>query len=104
MMAANFPSVEPLWPLHYPHIMCFRIYSVEHSDFSKIISLFAKNKINMAKQIRNTAILYGKDAKQFLAEIENLPTPEERKRERARIDAEVNYFLAEIEKMKNKQM
>jgi hypothetical protein len=62
-----------------------------------------KNKINMAKPIRNTPILYGKDAKQFLAEIENLPTPEERKRERARIDAEVNYFLAEIEKMKNKQ-
>lgn len=58
----------------------------------------------MAKPIRNTPILYGKDAKQFLAEIENLPTPEERKRERARIDAEVYYFLAEIEKMKNKQM
>ena len=53
----------------------------------------------MAKPIRNTPILYGKDAKQFLAEIENLPTPEERKRERARIDAEVSYFLAEIEKM-----
>ena len=57
----------------------------------------------MAKPIRNTPILYGKDAKQFLAEIENLPTPEERKRERTRTDAEVNYFLAEIEKMKNKQ-
>ena len=42
------------------------------------------------------------DASQFLAEIENLPTQEERKRERARIDAEVNYFLAEIEKMKKK--
>ena len=58
----------------------------------------------MAKPIRNTPILYGKDAKQFLTEIENLPTPEERKKERARIDAEVNYFLAEIEKMKNKQI
>ena len=58
----------------------------------------------MAKPIRNTPILYGKDASQFLAEIENLPTQEERKRERARIDAEVNYFLAEIEKMKKKEM
>ena len=56
----------------------------------------------MAKPIRNTPILYGKDASQFLAEIENLPTQEERKRERPRIDAEVNYFLAEIEKMKKK--
>lgn len=56
----------------------------------------------MAKPIRNTPILYGKDACQFLAEIENLPTQEERKKERARIDAEVNYFLAEIEKMKKK--
>ena len=54
----------------------------------------------MAKPIRNTPILYGKDAKQFLAEIKNLPSSEERKRERARIDAEVNYFLNEIEKMK----
>ena len=58
----------------------------------------------MAKPIRNTPILYGTGAKQFLTEIENLPTPVARKRERARIDAEVNYFLAEIEKMKNKQM
>ena len=31
----------------------------------------------MAKPIRNTPILYGKDAKQFLAEIENLPSSEE---------------------------
>ena len=58
----------------------------------------------MAKPIRNTPILYGKDAKQFLAEIKNLPSSEELKKERARIDAEVNYFLTEIEKMKNKQM
>lgn len=56
----------------------------------------------MAKPIRNTPILYGKDAKQFLAEIENLPPLEERKKERARIDTEVNYFLNLIEKMKRK--
>lgn len=57
----------------------------------------------MAKPIRNTPILYGKDAKHFLAEIEKLPTLEERKKERERINAEVNYFLAEIEKMKNEK-
>jgi hypothetical protein len=68
----------------------------------KILLLCKKKRNNMAKPIRNTPILYGKDASQFLAEIENLPTQEERKRERARIDAEVNYFLAEIEKMKKK--
>ena len=39
---------------------------------------------------------------QFLAEIENLPSLEERKKERARIDTEVNYFLNLIEKMKRK--
>ena len=54
----------------------------------------------MAKPIRNTPILYGKDAKRFLAEIEKLPSAEERRKERARIDANVNYFLALIEEMK----
>ena len=88
----------------YPYIM-FSVYIQMNIRISrKQLVYLQKNKINMAKPIRNTPILYGKDAKQFLTEIENLPTPEERKRERARIDAEVNYFLAEIEKMKNKQM
>lgn len=54
----------------------------------------------MAKPIRNTPILYGKDAKRFLAEIEKLPSAEERRKERARIDANVYYFLALIEEMK----
>ena len=54
----------------------------------------------MAKPIRNSPILYGKDAKRFLAEIEKLPSVEERRKERARIDANVNYFLALIEEMK----
>ena len=35
----------------------------------------------MAKPIRNTPILYGKDARQFLAEIEQRPSIEERKKE-----------------------
>lgn len=43
----------------------------------------------MAKPIRNTPILYGKDAKQFLSEIEKLPSAEERKKERERIEASV---------------
>ena len=66
-----------------------------------LLYLTLQNKENnMANPIRNTPILYGKDAKQFLSEIENLPSLEERKKERARIDTEVNYFLNLIEKMK----
>ena len=52
----------------------------------------------MAKPIRNTPILYGKDAKQFLAEINILPSIEERKKERARIEENVKYFMEQIEK------
>jgi len=55
----------------------------------------------MAKPIRNTPILYGKDAKQFLAEIKNLPTLEERKKERARIDANVERLKQMILTIKN---
>jgi len=52
----------------------------------------------MAKPIRNTPILYGKDAKQFLAEINILPSIEERKKERARIEENVKYFMEQIKK------
>ncbi|MDD2952778.1 MAG: hypothetical protein PHC95_06410 [Parabacteroides sp.] len=41
----------------------------------------------MSKPIRNTPILSGRDAEQFFAEMNNLPSPEERKAERARISA-----------------
>ena len=68
--------------------------------FDLLFLTLQKKENNMAKPIRNTPILYGKDAKQFLSEIENLPSLEERKKERARIDTEVNYFLNLIEKMK----
>lgn len=48
----------------------------------------------MARPIRNTPALYGKDAERFLADISVLPTPEERKRERQRIKRSVNDFMA----------
>lgn len=54
----------------------------------------------MAIPIRNTPILYGKDAKQFLAEIENLPPLEERKKERARIEANVERLKVLIQTLK----
>lgn len=48
----------------------------------------------MARPIRNTPALYGKDAKRFLAEISTLPSLEERKRERQRIKESVNNFMS----------
>lgn len=56
----------------------------------------------MAKPIRNTPILYGKDAMRFLAEIEKLPSVEERRKERARIDANVEYLKQMILTIKSK--
>lgn len=55
----------------------------------------------MAKPIRNTPILYGKDAKQFLHEIENLPSIEARRKERARIEANVERLKELIQNIKN---
>ncbi len=48
----------------------------------------------MARPIRNTPILYGKNAERFLAEIAVLPSFEERKKERERIKQSVNEFMA----------
>ena len=48
----------------------------------------------MARPIRNTPALFGKDAKRFLAEISTLPSLEERKRERQRIKESVNDFMS----------
>ena len=47
----------------------------------------------MARPIRNTPTLYGEDAERFLAEIAILPSPEERKREREKIQESINDFL-----------
>lgn len=48
----------------------------------------------MARPIKNTPALYGKDAERFLAEISVLPSVEERKRERLRIKNSVNEFMS----------
>ncbi|MBD5163178.1 MAG: hypothetical protein HDT09_00570 [Bacteroidales bacterium] len=50
----------------------------------------------MARPIRNTPNLYGKDAERFLAEISKLPSVEERMRERQRIKKNVGDFLSLI--------
>lgn len=50
----------------------------------------------MARPIKNTPILYGKDAERFLSEISVLPPEEERKRERLRIERSVNEFMSLI--------
>lgn len=63
--------------------------------------IFVKNNsINMAKPIRNTPVLFGEDAKQFLAEISMLPSADEREKERARIQDSVQEFLQLISKKK----
>lgn len=54
----------------------------------------------MAKPIRNTPILYGKDAERFQSEISILPPTEERVAERARIQQSVRSFLDLIESRK----
>ena len=56
----------------------------------------------MAKPIRNTPILYGKDAKQILSEIENLPSAEERRKERERIEANVERLKNLITSIKKR--
>lgn len=48
----------------------------------------------MARPIRNTPTLYGKDAKRFIDEISTLPSLEERKREQQRIKESVNDFMS----------
>jgi len=55
----------------------------------------------MAKPIRNTPVLYGQDAVRFLAEINDLPSPEERRRERERIKKNSDEFLSMIASLRN---
>lgn len=50
----------------------------------------------MARPIRNTPALYGKDAERFLAEISSLPPVEERRHERQRIRKNVSEFMSLI--------
>lgn len=50
----------------------------------------------MAKPIKNTPILYGQDAIQFRKEISTLPSIEERRKERKRIEASVEELYKMI--------
>lgn len=56
----------------------------------------------MARPIKNTPVLYGKDAKRFLTEISNLPSVEERKDERLRIKRSVNEFMSLVAQHQDK--
>lgn len=60
------------------------------------------NNSKMARPIKNTPALYGKDAKRFLAEISVLPSVEERKRERLRIKRSVNEFMSLVAQRQGK--
>ena len=55
----------------------------------------------MARPIRNTPTLYGEDAERFLADIAVLPSPEERKKARERIQDSVKDFLKLIAEKRN---
>ena len=57
----------------------------------------------MARPIRNTPILMGTDANRFLYEISVLPSEEERKKERARIEASAQQFLSLVLNVKKRQ-
>lgn len=56
----------------------------------------------MSKPIRNTPILSGRDAEQFFTEMNNLPSLEERKKERARISTNANRLRFLISTLKKK--
>ena len=57
----------------------------------------------MARPIRNTPILMGKDAERFLYEISHLPSEEKRRAERARIESEAQQFVAMVRNLKHKK-
>ena len=65
-------------------------------SFKRKCPIFAKDYVinTMARPIRNTPALYGKDAERFLAEISVLPSVEDRKLERQRIKRSVSDFLS----------
>lgn len=69
-----------------------------------VVSLWRiiNNNSKMARPIKNTPALYGKDAKRFLAEISVLPSVEERKRERLRIKRSVNEFMSLVAQRQSK--
>lgn len=64
-------------------------------------NVIKKNK--MARPIRNTPILMGKDAEIFLYEINNLPPKEERLKERTRIETDAQQFVVMVRNIKQKK-
>lgn len=54
----------------------------------------------MARPIRNTPILFGKDAEQFFREIAVLPSESERRKERERIEASVQRLALMMQRAK----
>lgn len=56
----------------------------------------------MARPIRNTPALYGKDAARFIADISVLPSVEERRRERQRIRKNVSEFMSLVSQLGGK--
>ena len=54
----------------------------------------------MARPIRNTPILMGKDAERFLSEIYSVPSYEDRMKERARVEASAQQLLGLIQDIK----
>ena len=69
--------------------------------FCSGINVIKKNK--MARPIRNTPILMGKDAERFLYEINNRPPKEERLKERARIETDAQQFVVMVRNIKQKK-
>lgn len=72
-------------------------------DFCYLRNVIWIKSVIMARPIRNTPILMGEDAERFLHEISVLPSEEERKKERARIEASAQQFLALVSNVKKKQ-
>lgn len=57
----------------------------------------------MVRSIRNTPILIGEDADRFLHEISILPSDEERRKERAHVEANEQQLVSMVARMKEKQ-
>lgn len=57
-------------------------------------------RVSMARPIRNTPILMGKDADEFLRKLSVLPSEEERRRERARVEHNARQLFTLISKVK----
>ena len=60
-------------------------------------------KSKMARPIRNTPILMGKDTERFLYEINNLPSKEVRMKERSRIETDAQQFVVMVRNIKQKK-